>query len=96
MAEFFAPADMTGRLFDRQAENTSSRQPDYTGQACIDGTVYHVSMWRNPPSENCKVATCSLKFETEAQHQERINSHSERRSRKPRAMGFSTKKYPRY
>ena len=101
MSEMFTPADMTGRLFDRQAENTSTKQPHYTGQAVINGVQYRVSLWRNPPSERCKVATCSLKFETEEQYQQRIDQNrarSERRSqtKQQRQVGYSETKYPRY
>lgn len=98
----FTPDDMTGKAFDQKAEKRHNNQPDYTGRICIRGEVFRVAMWHNPPTERCKVSTYNIKLETEAEHQARLDQAKEKRNRieqrarRPRGIGYSETKYPRY
>lgn len=65
----FKPENMKGRLFDSKSRRTSDKQPDYTGSATIDGVLYRMAAWYNPPSDKTPLATYNLKFQKDEDYQ---------------------------
>ena len=58
----YIPADLTGRMFDNE-DKRNQRQPDYSGTVNINGQIFRVVGWRNPPSERNSRANINMKFQ---------------------------------
>jgi uncharacterized protein (DUF736 family) len=62
----------TGRLF-RNDRKKSDKQPDFGGDATIDGVKFRLAAWAKE-SNRADGKWLSIKFETESEYNERIES----------------------
>ena len=59
----FVPKELSGRTF-KNLNKTEDKHPDYSGSCTIDGKVYRMVSWHNPPNDKYANHTHSFRFET--------------------------------
>lgn len=80
----FIPENLTGRMFDNRQDKTSKKQPDCTGTVNIDGVIYRVAAWYNPPSEKARTSSYSLRFVNLDEYEEKKrNSEQQQAAHQP-------------
>lgn len=66
----FIPKENSGRVFDQRQDKSSDKQPDVAGLAMVNGEMFRVVGWYNPPSERARVSSYSLRFQPMAEYEE--------------------------
>lgn len=64
----FEVNDNTGGLFTNNRKNPGSRQPDYTGNACINGVMYWVSGWMRRSRSGMSYMSLAFTEQDQTQH----------------------------
>lgn len=82
----YAPADGTGRIFDNREDKRTARSPDYTGTMNVNGQIFRVIAWHNPPTDRVKKANINLKFQDKAEFD--LEQQAKREERRPAPPPF--------
>ena len=75
----YVPGELKGRIFDNTQDKRSTRSPDYTGLVQVNGVVFRVAGWYNPPSEKVRKSNISLTFSDKRKYDEEQKRKREER-----------------
>jgi len=71
MTKQFIPENMRGRVFDNRQDRRSTKGPDFSGTATVNGRLVRVAQWFNPPDERHPKGSFGIHFENEDDYQDR-------------------------